>query len=297
MLIAGCSSGSGSAGDRDAFISQVCDLYMPCCSKAGKPSDGSQCRAFYGAFASSASYDAGAANLCLTELKASSASPTFCEDGMDNSKVPSCDKVFSGSSSGGTKKPGETCSQDSECAPSTEGKVDCRTLFKDGGTIKKCQIQITGKAGDTPCLGTVDGNLTSYNTSGTETDVLPRGYLCNVKDGLRCDSTTNKCVAISKIGEACAGFGSNLCTKDAYCDSTTKQCAARKPVGSACTSFSSEQCADGTYCDSASKTCKASLAVGAACTSSSECISKSCVNKVCDKTGGTDLTTAFLCGG
>lgn len=294
-LLLGCSSNSSDgtvAGDRDSFIAQLCQQYMPCCAKAGRASDGAQCRAFYGAFASSSTYDAAAGSACLSEVKAAAASPTFCESGMSSGTSPSCAKVFN--RAGGTKKPGETCTEDDECAASSEGEVECRSLFRDGATIKKCQIQIVGKAGDTPCLGTVDGNITSYNSSG-DTDVLPRGYLCNVKDGLRCDSTTDKCVAIAKVGEACEGFGSNLCTDDAFCDTTQKKCVARKPVGEMCTS---DQCVDGAYCHTTTRLCTASLAVGAACKSSTECVTRSCVNGTCAKSGGgTDLTTAFLCGG
>ncbi len=292
-LLVGCSSGGSStgAGSRDSFIAQVCDQYMPCCVKAGKPSDGAQCRAFYGAFASTAGYDAAVANACLTELKAASSSPTFCDDGMSSTKSPSCSRVFSAPN--GTKKPGETCAEDGECAPSSEGTVDCRSAFVSGATIKKCQVQVPGKLGDGPCLGTRDGNSTSYNSSG-DTDVLPRGFMCDVKDGVRCDSTTDKCVAIAKIGEACTSTSSNVCTKDAYCDTTAKQCVARKLAGAACESFST-QCAEGTYCDSKTKVCTTSVAVGGACTTSSECVTKSCVNSKCAVS--SSLTTAFLCGG
>lgn len=286
------SSGSG-AGSRDTFIAQICEQYMPCCTKAGKPSDGAQCRSFYGAFAASATYDAAAADKCLAEIKGQASSPTFCDDGMSSSKAPSCNGVFNAGSTG-TKKPGETCESDDDCAPSAEGQVECRSVFTSGATIKKCQLQIVGKAGDGPCLGTVDGNMTSYNSSG-DTDVQPRGYLCNVASGLRCDGTTDKCTAIPKLGEACTSSGSYSCTKDAYCDSTAKQCVARKTAGATCDGFS-EQCADGTYCDNATKKCTTSLAIGAPCTSSMQCASKSCVNSACAAPGGS-LTTAFLCGG
>jgi hypothetical protein len=296
FLTVACSSSSNSSGTvaagKDDFIAKLCDLYMPCCAKAGKPADGAQCRAFYGAFAGT-NYDAASGNACLSEVKAQSSSPTFCETGTSSSTSPSCSKVFS--SAAGVKKPGEECTQDSDCAASSEGSVDCRSLFKDGATIKKCQVQIVGKAGDTPCLGTVDGNITSYNSSG-DTDVLPRGYLCNVKDGVRCDSTTDKCVAIPKIGEACTS-GTAACTDDAYCDSTTKKCVARKPSGSMCSSFTTNECADGLYCNSTTKVCTTAIADGAACKSSSECLSRSCVNGSCAKAGSSNLTTAFLCGG
>lgn len=292
VFVLGCSSGSSGDSPQNTFVAQVCEQYMPCCAKAGKPSDGAQCRALYGAFAASSTYDAAAADRCLAEIKVQAGtSPSFCEDGMSSSKVPSCAAVFKTATSG-TRKPGETCNEDSECAPSTEGKVDCRSVFVASATIKKCQVQVAGKAGDGPCLGTVDGNLTSYNSSG-DTDVLPRGYLCDVKDGLRCDSTTDKCVAIAKTGEACASTGSYSCTKDAYCDG--KLCVTKKAAGAACDTFS-DQCAEGTYCDSTTKACTTSLPVGAKCTSSSQCVTRSCSNGACAAASGS-LTTALLCGG
>ncbi|MBI2395300.1 MAG: hypothetical protein HYV09_37370 [Deltaproteobacteria bacterium] len=286
-----CSSG-GSDSSSESFISAMCQEYMPCCAKAGRPSDGAQCRAFLGAFAGTG-YDAAAADKCLADVRANRSSPTFCEDGMSPA---SCDGVFSGGS-GGTKKPGETCSGEDECAPSAEGKVRCASLYMSGGsTIKKCQVTIVGKAGDSPCVGTVDGNVTWWTTS-TATDIPPKGYTCNVKDGIRCDSTTYKCTTIPKIGETCESYSSNSCTSDAYCDSSTKKCAARKAIGQPCETYSSDQCVDGAYCDSTTKQCTAALADGAPCTSTESCKSRSCVNNKCAASGSGDLGLALLCGG
>ena len=289
VLAIGCSSGTSSS-ERDDFIAQVCQRYMPCCAAAGKPSDGSACRSFLGAFAGQ-TYDAAAGKACLGELDAQKSSPSFCDGNFTSKSTPSCGKALS--STGGTKKPGETCESDSECAPSSEGDVNCQSLYLSGGSsIRKCQVLVAGKAGDTPCVGTVDGNVTSYETSG-DTDVLPKAFLCDVANGVRCDST-RKCVAIPKLGEACDGFGSNTCTKDAYCDSTAKKCVARVAIGAACDTFSSN-CVSGAYCDSTSKQCTKALADGAPCSSSTPCASHSCVNGKCG--GSIDLGTAFLCGG
>jgi len=289
---AACSSGSAgspggsAAGDRNSFIRQVCDAYMPCCTKAGKSADPSKCVGFYTAFTSGAQYDAAAANKCLDELRAQSGSPTYC-DNMSGS-TPSCQRVFGGAA--GTAKPGETCNEDDDCAPSTEGEVECARASSGGATIKKCQVQITGKLGDTPCVGTRDGNVTSY--SGSMTDVAPKGYICYVKDGLRCDSTTKACKAIPKLGEACESFGSNSCTTDAYCDSTTKLCVARKAVGQACDTFR-DDCVETAYCHDTTKVCTAAIADGGACKTSQECASRNCTNGKCEANGSVD----FLCGG
>lgn len=287
-----CSS-DGSASDSQNFIAALCQEYMPCCSKAGRPSDGSQCRAFLGAFAGG-SYDAAAGDKCLAEVRAASKQPTFCDDGFS---TPSCDEVF-GPSNTGTKKPGETCEQDDECAPSTEGKVRCASLYlSSGATIRKCQVTLVGKAGDSPCVGNVKGSTTWWVSSYDATDVPPRGYTCNEKDGIRCDSKSLTCTPIPKIGEACEPYSSDACVAGAYCDRTTKLCTARKAVGDACETFSSEQCVEDAYCDSTTNKCTAALEDGAACTKSEQCKSSSCVNSKCAKSISGDLGLAFLCGG
>ena len=75
-----------------------------------------------------------------------------------------------------------------------------------------------------------------------------------------------------------------------------KKCVAKKLVGAMCSTFGDE-CAEGLYCNSTTKVCTTAIADGAPCKSSSECISRSCVNSACAKTGSSNLTTAFLCGG
>lgn len=290
-LAGACSSGSGSTGSgatRDSFIAGYCDLLAPCCAKAGLRADGVQCRSFAGGLAP-AGYDAVAGEQCLTEMRAASASPDFCDD-LGQSKSPSCDSVFPGGSSGGTKAPGETCTDDDECAPSKDGKVDCaRAHTSGGGEVRKCQVIVKGTAGSTPCAATKEGNVTYY--SSFDDDVPAKAYLCDTADGLRCDSTTHACTKIPAVGEPC-GSGFASCVEGAYCTGGT--CAARKAAGEAC-AFDSE-CVETAYCDSSTKVCTAKLADGVACTSSSRCASGSCVNGKCEKDSGGDLGLALLCG-
>jgi hypothetical protein len=287
-----CSGGSGTATGKDDFIAKYCAEFSPCCAKAGRPTDGAACRAVLGALAPP-NYDPAAANECLTEVHAAASSPTFC-DNSSNASGPSCNKVFS--AAGGTLQPGEPCTQDQECAPSAEGKAACATLFKNGTEIRKCQVQIAGKPGDSPCAGTVDGNITYFNGSGTATDIPPRAYLCDVAMGVYCDSTSGGCIAIGQIGDTCSGGGSYVCVKAAYCDSTMRTCVARKVVGDSCNAFS-DQCSAGNYCDEVTLKCTVTLAEGAACTSSRACASGSCVNSKCAKSGSNDFGLALLCGG
>lgn len=292
----GCSSSSaggttGTASGKDDFLSQYCAEFAPCCAKAGLPSDGAACRAVYGALTPS-NYDAAAGNACLSEIRALSSSPTFCDNlGSTTGSAPSCKKVFQ--TTAGTVAPGGECTQDKDCAPSSEGSAKCASLYKGGTTIKKCQIQIAGKAGDSPCVGTVDGNVTSYSSSGTATDIPTKGYLCDVKDSVYCNSTSGKCTAISGVGGPCTSSYSHECAKDAYCDLSSKTCAAKKPASAACTG---DQCITGTYCDDTTKVCTTQLAEGAACKTSKECLSNNCINSKCAKSGLSDLSLAFLCG-
>jgi hypothetical protein len=281
------SCGGGDAATAEAFVAAYCDLLAPCCAMANLPSDGAQCRTLTGAFAGSASYDRSKGEACLGEMRAASAHPTFCSEGLQTSS-DACDRVFD---EGGTRKPGETCSDDSDCAPSTEGKVDCRASFGTGSEVRKCQLQIRGKAGDTPCLGTVDGNATTY-AGGSTSDIPARGYLCYVADGVRCDTSTGGCVAFKAIGEACGGSSTD-CVNSAYCDVAQRLCVARKAIGSACTS--SQQCVAGSTCDT-TRTCVGQLADGAACTQSARCASGRCVNGTCSASSSGNLGLAFICG-
>ncbi|MGZ3418230.1 MAG: hypothetical protein ACXVEF_19405 [Polyangiales bacterium] len=285
-LVIGCSSSSSSGSS--SFVSNYCDAFAPCCAKAGRPSDGSQCRAFIGAFTSSSSFNQAAADKCIADINAAKNNPDFCTSG---SSTPSCSNVFKSTSSGGSKAPGETCDSDSDCAPSPEGTANCGSIFKSGMTIKKCQIVIVGKAGDSPCVSTIDGNITYFSGSSTSMDVPPKGYSCNKASGLRCDSTTEKCVALAKEGESCTS--SDACSQDLYCPSgTDSKCTARKAAGQPCTF---DECVKTAFCDSsATKTCVAKTPTGGACTTSTACEGGSCVNGKC---GSNDLGLAFLCGG
>jgi hypothetical protein len=280
---------SGGAGSQEAFVASYCDLFIPCCAKAGLRSDGTQCKLFLGAFAPQGKYDKQAGEACLAEAKAASSKADFCDTGLESAV---CDKVFGEPS--GSKKPGETCESDSDCAASSEGKVDCATAFSGSAQIRKCQVQVRGKAGDQPCVGTVEGNTTF--SSGSGDDVPAKGYLCYDKDGLRCDSKTNSCLAYKAVGEACISNGD--CVSTTYCDSVQDKCAERKAVGAACseTGFSSDrECVVGNYCSTA-KTCMALIAEGGACTSGVQCLSGDCVNSKCGPKGASDFGLALICG-
>ena len=294
FALGGCSSSDSGAQSQSDFIAKYCAEFTPCCAKAGRPTDGATCRAFVSAFAPQGGFNVNAANACLGEVHAASSRADFC-DNLGGGSVPSCDKVFA-KGGGGSVAPGGTCTKSSDCASSTEGKVDCASSFSGGSTTRKCQVQVVGKAGDSPCVGTVSGNTTSYSGSSSSTDIPSKGYLCNVKDGVYC-SSTGACTAISPVGGDCSGssFGYE-CVPEAFCDFTTKKCVARKATGEPCDTFG-ESCVPADYCESTSKTCEPKVADGAACSDSQSCASGNCVNKKCEKNGLSDFGLAFVCGG
>lgn len=293
----GSSGGGAAATDAQSFINELCSLYAPCCGKVNKPTDGAQCRAVYGAFTGGQQYDNTAGNACLNEIRAQSSTPTFCDN--PGSGAPSCKTAFK-EGGGGTKQPGEDCSQDGDCASSAEGSVTCASSYSGSAVTKSCQLVIEGKDGDKPCLATRDGNITSFTTSfggdGGATRPPARGYVCDLALGIFCNSKTTTCTKLQDVGGECTPFASQGCVTTAYCSKTTSKCAARIPIGEDCT-FNSEACVAKATCDQKTKKCAPGLETGAACTVSSDCASNQCVNRKCDKSSGGDFSTQLICGG
>lgn len=281
----GAGSVGGTAGTGDAFADQYCAMFQPCCQKAGLRTDGVACKGLATFAGAQGTYDATAGNACLAELRAESAKPEFCTKGPNTS---SCNRVYSTS---GSKQPGDACTSEKDCALSPEGDVDCRFI---GSDRRMCQVSLVGKAGDSPCIGTKSGNTTSYVTSGSSTTEPPgRGYVCDLADGIRCDSKTAACTAL--LGEGAACTSPDPCDKAFYCDTfASKTCIKRLAVGADCSKASSA-CEQNATCDTTSRLCVALLADGAECTSGSKCASRSCVNGVCGGGGGTS-SVALLCG-
>jgi hypothetical protein len=293
LLALALAPGPSCGGDADSasgFAAAYCDLIKPCCAMAKLRTDGKQCQLLFGAFGGQASYNKEAGETCLAEARAAAGRTDFCT--MVESNEPSaCDRVFS---SGGKKQPGEACTDDDECAPSSEGSVECQSSFGVGGAeVRKCQLVVKGKEGDKPCVGTKEGNATFGNVNLD--DVPAKGYLCHVADGLRCDSTTDTCVKLKAAGEAC--LGDNDCVRTAFCESTMDKCTNRKAVGAACMpSFNNQECVAGGWCSETTRMCAAQVADGGACTEDDECTSGNCVNDKCDKGFGGELGLALICG-
>ena len=287
-------SGTGGSSDKDAFFSSYCSVFAKCCATLNKPTDGATCRSLFGALGASYTYDPVKGQACLDELNAASSAPDFCATAGSDQNEPSCKQALA-QGGGGAKQPGDTCTQSSDCASSPDGSVACQTYFStDGGNAQTriCQVQIHGKAGDTPCVGTVDGNVTFY--SGSNNTPVPKGYICDKANGVRCDDKTVTCIALVPTGGSCVNGGSDACVTTAYCDTTAK-CVDKLAAGADCSASAFQSsCQDKLYCDSGTKKCTPALAIGQACTSSDQCTPNSCVNKVCT---GSSLGLSLLCGG
>jgi len=273
----GCKSDKEDPGT--VFITRYCDIYKPCCVAAGLPGDGTACRALFASAASpQASYVATAGEACLSGLQAISGQPGFCEG--DVGPPSTCAQAFGGAVG--------VCIQDSDCPAPAEGDARCVSGFANGADVRKCQVQIRGASGGTPCVGSVRGDVALY--SGTTGDIPDMGYLCYADDGLRCDGTA--CVSLKAEGETCELFSD--CGDATFCDATTGLCAARKPLGASCIDQPLE-CEEGRFCDPGPLTCAAQLDVGVACTANVQCLTGNCLDDLCavTPTGGPNP----LCGG
>ena len=288
------SSGSGDASSASGFGQQFCQLFEPCCADAGLSTSGSVCEAFVSEAESKGTYDASAGQACLDALQSASKSATFCTDLGGN--LPACNDVFS--SGGGAAAAGQPCMTDSQCAAPAGGKAYCLSHINsvDGGTntTSTCVQAQAGKAGQGPCVATIQGNVTyfTFGSGGTPT----MGFSCNVADGVYCDSTSQKCTALAATGQACQQ--DQQCVTSDYCafgSTAGSTCQPRIAVGGACTNGGSNPCVTNAYCDSSSKACESQLATGAACSTNEQCQSGTCNNGKC--TGSGNLGLALLCGG
>jgi hypothetical protein len=280
LLAAGC----GSKSDAEKFADSYCAEIAKCCAQAGLSGDGNVCHLLL----SQGTYNASAGDACLAEVKSQVAAGTFCSN-QDAS--PTCNAVFTSTPRTGNKKPGEACEVAGDCAPSNDGKVVCASHYIDGTWVNKCQVQMRGKAGDGPCLGTQDGDVFSSSGAGNETDVPASGYICDTADGLRC-SSSGTCTALLAVGQAC--YYSSDCVRSAYCDSTD-HCSSRVSAGAACKG-QDDECVAGYYCpDTSPRACTSQLSLGAACTSDAMCSSGNCESSTCKPNLADAFGWAILC--
>lgn len=295
VCVAACSSSSSSGNSSSAsgFGQEFCQLLEPCCADAGLSANGTVCQAFVSEATSMGTYNATAGQACISALQAASKSSTFCTDFGGN--LPQCSDVFG--PAGGGAGPGKPCNTDSDCAKAPGGSAICYSVtnFVDGGTTSTstCVQTQKGMAGQSPCVGTIQGNTTYF---ALNSGMLPgMGYTCDVADGVYCDSTTQKCTALVATGQTCTG--NQECVANDYCafgGTPGTTCQPRIAVGAMCTNSGSNPCVANASCDPTTGTCKAQLASGSPCSTSQQCQSGNCNNGKCS--GTSNLGLGLLCG-
>lgn len=282
----GSGGGTSSASSAQSFVSQYCSLTAGCCEKQGKRPDQAKCEQFYSVFTAQATYDPVKGQQCLDAARADA---TLCEGSSDATDA-ACEGVFKESgAAAGTKQPGETCEDDDECAPASDGEVQCSFFSKDGATVRKCQVHVRAKEND-DCAG--DKGVGSSFTSGGSSEA-DRVGICWEEDGLHCDFQSKKCLKRIAIGDPCESFSAK-CVTGARCDSTQRVCVALKASGEDCEPSASsfdQPCQEKLYCNETTRKCTPTLAAGAACTKDVECGQASCVNGKCS--GGS--STLLIC--
>lgn len=296
IVACGGSTGGASGGGRgtlsaDAFITETCKLFEPCCAAANQRYDEARCRQVLTVFTLNANYNSIKAEECLSAMRAAANGPTFCDDGpSEEGARRSCEEVFTPKPDtkqpGGTKKPGELCDSDTECAASPEGVPRCDVSFSGDQAIRRCQLLVKGKEGD-DCVGDmIDASGRANTWHFSEGPPPERVTVCYVPDRIYCHGTTNKCTKTQDIGGPCDAFNPNACVATAYCDQTAQTCAARKGAGEECRGYDLKECAEKHYCDLETKKCTLKLPAGQPCTKHEQCANGQCVNGKCDRGEG-----------
>lgn len=266
--VVGCSSDDD---DSSGFADRICAVYAPCCAKAGLAGPQSSCRMMYGSVHPT---DQALADQCLSDMEAQAQDPKFCDFELDEPE--SCQKAFP-DGSGGTKQPGETCSEDEDCA----GDAHCDGFGSEPG---KCAVFVVVPEG-AACIGEKKGSGKSWSGDPQNDQIT----LCNYNDGLVCN--TGKCAKRAAVGGSCSNASD--CVDEAYCKSGA--CVARQTAGSACSGFGDE-CTLDTYCVDSSKTCEPRRPDGETCTEGDQCLSDYCSKGVCKHNSGmAGLVLMFMC--
>jgi hypothetical protein len=200
---------------RDDFVADYCARLAPCCAAIARATDGAACHSVTATMTDG--FQPDLAEACLASLRLATATCTAAPP-------PACTRVFSGVLA--SRHPGEACHTTEECLLSPLGPVTCAGA---GATAGHCQVVVRGHAGDTPCVGTVDGPLT---VAARDPAPGPKGYLCAIADGLWCDDDTHTCARSTGAGAACTTFGA--CGAAFTCDDGSGTCVPRKHQGEPC---------------------------------------------------------------
>lgn len=275
----GCGkSNAASIADAQEFVDAYCAEVVKCCNQHGLSTSGQSCKSLM----SRGTYNATAGKACLAEIDAQVASGTFC-DGPGPAYNPNspCHLVTQGPR--GNVPPGGCCNKDMDCAASAEGEVICAQTVLNAVEVRKCQVQIAGKNGDTPCVGMRDRS--GYVTPmGDLTELPARGYVCDTADGLQC--ANGACIALTPLGGTCRF--ADECVPAAYCDYSQYRCAAQSALGATCPGMYDGECVAGAYCDPTTNRCTPQLPIGSTCIND-ECLAGVCGNNICEPVFLTDV--------
>ena len=138
----------------------------------GCPTDGRACRALFESQAERPKYDATAGAACLAALEQMAAAAGFCE-GQTPEPAACGQRVRQRARARAARVPSMTTVR-----PPSTGQVRCAAVTVGGAELRKCQVQLAGQEGSTPCVGTVAAGITSYD-GVTGSDVAPEAYLCD----------------------------------------------------------------------------------------------------------------------
>jgi len=222
----GGSAGSSSAGAAavqtftTSFVTPYCARLAACCTLAGYAAPtAAACKenelGYYETSLSdgSASVNAAAVSALLAAVQDTCDQPSYALYGLTS----------------GVRPIGSDCTDVGQCQGDS---VAC--LIPGSATLGKCVTLTRGKVGD-PCAVGCDntGNCrwTMNGASPNETAA------CWDEDGLRCDSVSGTCAALTGLGEPCDSF-----TCGVHADCRDGVCVSRGKLG--------ENCADGRSCES-----------------------------------------------
>lgn len=286
LLACACSDGRERqrTATPEELADALCSLLAPCCEAQGLPTDGAVCHALLLGAAANQAFHGEAAAECIADMEAQAAAGGACGGGT----TPSCDRVFG---EPGTARPGETCREPADCAPSADGRVGC-IAYVPAGSVEPtgvCTIERTGGEGAEPCVGDLVGTVAWVFWNDPTQPPPVQGWLCDRAQGVYCGAE-QRCVPLGAPGDPC--HATDECRPTAWCDHGSGTCAARVGAGAPC--LFDDLCTTDTFCDPATLTCTARAPIGASCTGQGGCVlGASCVGGTCRS---ADLGFLLMCG-
>ena len=194
------------------YLEPYCARLSECCAQAGLPYSGlGACEAYELGFVK---YLNDGSSVIV---------PSVIQTLLDQMKT-SCDHpsyALIGAATDGTRTSGQPCVAPDQCAGTP-------ALCLSAGTTASgtCMTPPRGKAGDGCAVTCDDTTVCKWGISSGKSPYS----VCYDQDKLRCDSTTNTCVAVTAVGKACTDYSE--CGAHAECSNAT--CRAFAQVGQDC---------------------------------------------------------------